>query len=368
MADILANIIQFAGIDPDDSVTLPHRLNVNEVPQKPDIIFVDNGNFSVTGDATEVTVTNEGGEVGSVNVLAINWHTFLRVFGVEGQKSLVVRPYIPAGGAGGAAGMDELVRVSGADDIAGFLAAKLVAGPGVSLDILDPGGVEQILISAAGSLLDQLVKVSADDDAAGFLADKLVAGTNITFTVLDPGGDEDIRLDSALQFQDEGALVATQPALNVVGNGASIVDDPGNNRATLTIPGGLSADGAVVKRSLFKGDTVSTSGAVFVDGMSGGVVTVPINGNYCAEYEGESKNQSGSGVIEIGISVNSVLVAVLDSTRESQGNANDMRPSMTSVDLGALVAADVVRMLIRKSSGAGSVQVERRNLTIVKTQ
>ena len=318
MSDILHRIVGFTDIDPDESATLPHRLNVGGVSQTPDLLFVDNVNFSVIGDDTSVTVKNNGGVPGNVNVLAINWHTFLRVFGVEGQKSLAVRPYIPAGVAG-------------------------------------EGG-------------NELVKVSADDATPGFLLAKIVQGPNITLTELSPGENEGIEIKSALQFQDEGVQVAIQPALNVVGPGASIVNDPANNRATLTVPGGLSADGAVVKRSKFKSDTVSTSGSDFVDGMSGSVVTVPMDGSYCAEYEGESKNQSGSGVIEIGISVNSVLVTVLDSTRGSQGNANDIRPSPTSVELGALVAGDVVRMLLRKSSGAGSVEVNRRNLTIIKTQ
>jgi len=43
---------------------------------------------------------------------------------------------------------------------------------------------------------DELVKVSAADIIAEFLSDKLIAGTGITLTIVSPGGDESIRIDA----------------------------------------------------------------------------------------------------------------------------------------------------------------------------
>ena len=46
----------------------------------------------------------------------------------------------------------------------------------------------------AGGALDELVRVTSDDDIAGFLNDKLAAGSGIGLTVISPGADEDLRI------------------------------------------------------------------------------------------------------------------------------------------------------------------------------
>jgi hypothetical protein len=43
---------------------------------------------------------------------------------------------------------------------------------------------------------------------------------------------------SAINVEDEGIYVATQPTLNFTGTGVTAVDDPGNNRVNIDIPGG----------------------------------------------------------------------------------------------------------------------------------
>jgi hypothetical protein len=326
---------------------------------------------------------------------------FMRVIGPAG-----VEVDVAAVNDGGSAAMDELVKVSADDTTSGLLDAKLTAGDGITLTELNPGANESVEIKASGpALLDEKVKVSADDTTPGYLDAKLVAGSGITLTELNPGGDEDveIKVDGAdagdivtgppitvrgptnaegvgdpialaghvhrleLEVLDEGVLEGARPAANFVGVGVTAVDNPGQDRVDITIPG-TSDGGAMVKRSLYKGDTVSTSGLVYVDGMSGGVVTVPIDGDYWAVYEGEGKNQAASAIAEVGISVNSLVAVVANSDRESQGNANDIRPMITTVQLGTLTAGDVVRMLFRKSSGAGTVSVMRRHLSIFLVQ
>jgi hypothetical protein len=173
------------------------------------------------------------------------------------------------------------------------------------------------------------------------------------------------------EVADEGVLVSARPRTDYVGDGVGVVDVPGEDLSRVTIPGpNLGDGGAVVKRSQHVDTPAATSGNVFVDGMSGLNVPVPIDGNYCAIWEGEFKNDSASTVLEVGISVNSVVAVVADSERSVQGNANDMGSFITSIDLGALNAGDLIRGLIRKAAGAPpqDVSVIRRNLMIIKVQ
>ena len=58
---------------------------------------------------------------------------------------------VGGGGASGGGGTDDKVRVSAADTVNDYLFPKLVAGDNISLDILNPGGVETLQISASGS-------------------------------------------------------------------------------------------------------------------------------------------------------------------------------------------------------------------------
>lgn len=50
------------------------------------------------------------------------------------------------------------------------------------------------IVSTQLPSLDQLVKVSGADTVASFLADKLAAGAGITLTILNPGADEDLEI------------------------------------------------------------------------------------------------------------------------------------------------------------------------------
>lgn len=169
-----------------------------------------------------------------------------------------------------------------------------------------------------------------------------------------------------LDVSDEGVLAGARPEINFVGAGVGAVDNPGAERVDVTIPGGLTADGAVVLRTDYGALTLSTSGLIFIS--AGLLVTIPIDGNYWAIFEGEGDNQSGSGVLDIAISVNSLVLPVVNSQRESGGSANDARWVGTSMDLGALTAGDFVRVLFRKASGGGSVDLMRRRLTVIKYQ
>lgn len=312
MSDILKSIAQFVDVPAATSASLPHGLNVKGRPEVPDHVEVNNGVFTVTADDTDVTVTNTSLAAASVDALCEMWHSIPRVFGLSNQNvkdSLPVRPYVPAGAGSGGGG--------------------IVTGPPVR------------------------VRGSAN-----------VAGTGTDLSL----ANHEHRLE--MQAEDEGALVGARPTINFIGEGVNAVDNPGDDRIDVTIPGG-GGDGCCVERSLYKGDNQQTSSKVFVDGMSGGVVTVPLDGDYWAIFEGEVMNQSAAAMLEIGISVNSLIAVVAGSERFSKGNASDERTAATTVQLPGLTAGDVVRMLFREASpipGVRIVQVDRRRLTIFRVQ
>jgi hypothetical protein len=270
------------------------------------------------------------------------------------EDSLSIRPYVPASGNGV---KDEKVKASAADTTPGFLDQKLVQGDGVSLVLLNPGADEDVLISVSG----------ADAGNITTAAPITVRGPTNTEGVGAPiaRADHEHRLE--LEVEDEGALAGARPAINFVGAGVGAVDNPIEDRVDVTIPGAVT-DGASVVRSVYSGTTVSSSLGIYVDAMSGLSVAVPIDGFYWGIFESDSSNQNANGSLEFGISVNSVLVALVDSERMSNGNANDERTVVTTVYLGALVAGDLIRALFRKASGAGSVSLYRKNLTIFKVQ
>jgi hypothetical protein len=197
-------------------------------------------------------------------------------------------------------------------------------------------------------------------------------------TVRGPTNAEGVSLDAAradhdhrleYEVEDEGVLVSARPRMDFVGDGVGAVDVPGEDLTRVTIPGpNLGDGGAVVKRSVYVGAHISTSSGTFVDGMGGSFVTVPIDGDYWVIFEGEGMNQAASGVVEIAISVNSTGITIGNSQRASQGPASDMRPLITTVQLLGLTAGDLIRCLFKKKSGAGSVEMDRRHLSIFKVQ
>jgi len=72
-----------------------------------------------------------------------------------------------AGGSGGGGANDELVRVTGSDLVSQYLSDKLAAGPGIALNVLNPGGVEQLQVE-----ISQLFGVDITNDSS-------VAGANV---------------------------------------------------------------------------------------------------------------------------------------------------------------------------------------------
>ena len=89
-------------------------------------------------------------------------------------------------GTGGGGGGTDTVKVTGADDVANYLSAKLVAGANVTLTVLNPGGVETLQVAATGggggSVLPLSNVVWVDKNGSGAAVDGSVANPFVTVT------------------------------------------------------------------------------------------------------------------------------------------------------------------------------------------
>jgi hypothetical protein len=333
----LYNIVTFANVAGGATVTLPHLVNEDGRAFVPDLVVGDAAGFmksDVVVTSTNLTVKNATNDVRSINVWVQRLHTRERFFGPRFVLNLLPLPIIimPGGDGGGALSDDPPIDVDTAP-----------ADPGVSME---------------GSRADH----------------KHDAVTGVPVAVNGPFNVEGVSLGLArrdhhhrleLDVLDEGALEGQRPAINFVGVGVTAVDNPGSDRVDITIPG-TTDGGATVSRSDGSIIPLSTSGVIFI--ITALSVTVPVAGKYWAIFESEADNQSGSGVLEIGISVNSTVVVVAGSARSSGGSASDMRSVVTTADLGVLAPGDIVRALFRKKAGAGAVDIVNRRLTIFLVQ
>ena len=74
-------------------------------------------------------------------------------------------------------GTDERVKISATDLLASYLNSKLVAGSGITFDVINPGGTEQLRINATGGGSGDMLKSIYDADDSGVVDDsELVNG------------------------------------------------------------------------------------------------------------------------------------------------------------------------------------------------
>lgn len=98
MATILKNVVQFAGLAVGVPVALPHGLNVNGTSVVPDFVAPSAVGFTITVNATNVTVTRTASAPsGSVNVYVERWHSIEDVIPPGGLAGLL--PFVTAGGS-----------------------------------------------------------------------------------------------------------------------------------------------------------------------------------------------------------------------------------------------------------------------------
>ena len=253
---------------------------------------------------------------------------------------------------------DELVKVSANDTTAAFLDSKLSQGSGIELTELNDGNDESIRI-AAKDIGAENVQTDVPVRVRG------VANIEGVSTKL-PRADHQHRLE--LEVLQEGGLKGARPRVDFKGAGVGVVDNVAGDSVQVTIPGNVG-NGSVVTDWVYRPDKTSTSSPNnWVDALSGEFAVAPMDGDYYVVFEGESWNQSGSGELELAVGVNSTTVPAAESEREGQGNSNDRRSTITTVHVFGLTAGDKIHGIFRKKSGAGAVSMQRRRLTILKTQ
>jgi len=143
----LNQVLTFSNVPGGAIVSLPHEINVYDVPLLPDIIFRDNGDFIVVScTTTALTVQNTSNQVATLNAWLWRQHTFDREYGGSQTTDLVPQPYIPAANGGGGGGNTIFVQDEGAL-IPGnpFMALDFVGGNVTASDL--GGGVAQIAVS-----------------------------------------------------------------------------------------------------------------------------------------------------------------------------------------------------------------------------
>ena len=101
MATRIKWIVRFTNVTPGATVALPHGLNIDPPggaggpePQIPDLVLPSIPGFTVTADATNVTVTNNLPDATSVDVYVETWHTIERAFGDAALLELTPRPFV----------------------------------------------------------------------------------------------------------------------------------------------------------------------------------------------------------------------------------------------------------------------------------
>ena len=178
-ATILKNVLAFTGLGVGVPSAQPHLLKVNSVTVAPKIVLPTDGGYTITADATNVTVTRTTGDA-TVNVYVEYWHSIEDVTPPGGLGSLV--PFIVNPGGGGSSGV--AIENEG---------APVAGGPFTTLDFVGAG-------------------VTATDGGGG----------TGTITISSGGG-------GLTDVQDEGTPIGGGPftELNFIGAGVLAIDQGG---------------------------------------------------------------------------------------------------------------------------------------------
>lgn len=98
MATRLIQVLAFLNVPASGSVALPHQININGFPKKPDLVAADTTGFTIVATTTQVTVTNNNIAPASVNVWLELKHSIPRELG--GLANLSPQPFVFASGGG----------------------------------------------------------------------------------------------------------------------------------------------------------------------------------------------------------------------------------------------------------------------------
>jgi len=116
---VLKNILAFTGLVVGVPVSLPHLLAFGTRSVIPEFITADGGGFTITADATNVTVTRTLGAADAVNVCVERWHTIEDAQPPGGLSAFY--PFVVAAPLGGGGGGGVGISASGSSQSAGLI-------------------------------------------------------------------------------------------------------------------------------------------------------------------------------------------------------------------------------------------------------
>lgn len=220
MASILFSQLLFTDIADGASATLPHNLNRSGVAETPDRLFPGTSDFDLVADDFGVTVTNNTGGVASVVVMCELIHSISRSFGVEGQESLPVRPFVPASGGGGGGGGITVPHIIQTGD--GTAAADVDASVVIAHGAANGGDADVSSIESGLAVGDSLSRGAASsahvtNDSSGGIAHGFADGDGALAEVKTGTGSGAF----AGGFAKTTALAAGEAAIRSSGHGAS---------------------------------------------------------------------------------------------------------------------------------------------------
>lgn len=278
MADILFSQIQFTDVADGASVTLPHNLNIEGIPEIPDRLEQSTGDFALSADSIGVTVTNNTGGVASVMVMCELIHSISRSFGVEGQESLPVRPFVPASGGGGGGGITvPHIIQTGDGTAAADVNASVVIAHGVA-----NGGDAAVAADASGLVVGDALS--------------RVAGGSAHVTNDSAGGIAHGFADSAAGF----AEVKTGLGSGAFAGGVATATALSTGIAAIRAPGiGASAQGNAISEGVGTSLVQSTGDGSFAQGYAKGLGSVSIQSLTAGSFASGVVKTSNTGAASI---------------------------------------------------------------------
>ncbi len=159
------------------------------------------------------------------------------------------------------------------------------------------------------------VRVTDADDIAQYLQDKLTAGDSISITKEVTSGVETLRI-------------------------AAVVSEV------------FSTDFDQAQNTLTTSSTTAQNAGV--------TVAAPVDGDYIAFFEGDTRVTNNNGKMAITLSTPNTTTEETDATRIVEGN--DRSSSITIQPYLGLEAGDTITGLYRKEAGSGTAEIRKRTL------
>lgn len=184
MSTRLIQVLTFTNVAPSATVAQAHQININGIQTKPDLVAADTGGFTITADATQVSVTNNNPDPTTVHVWLERKHSIPRELGA--LANLSPQPFVFAsGGGGGGGGASAVFQWNvGVPWATVYAAMTALTGPKICLVEYDPatngdrtvtnnGGVPQdfnniLFVGLSGAPSDGTTATLVFDDGIQF--------------------------------------------------------------------------------------------------------------------------------------------------------------------------------------------------------